>query len=208
MPLDERGEAGRDERGDRDHGEQDDPDGRLQERERPAAGVVVHLEADDRVAGDVGDARRSAPSRTTSTTTTTRFGISAMSASGIAAPTMLQAEQPAPAEAAQDAQAEEHAQRPGPMKIAAKTDAPARAAAVQGVLDVGRAEPDHHAAGRERADHPDDEARGPPGLADEPPALPDGLGHRWRGDVRAGAALGDLPQRVDGQRGHGEGEPR
>ena len=54
--LDQRVERARERRRDRDHGEQDDPDRGLQERERTAAGGVVDLKADHRVAGHVRDA--------------------------------------------------------------------------------------------------------------------------------------------------------
>ncbi len=46
--------------GQRDHAEHHDPQRRLQERERAAAGVVIDLPADDGVRGDVGDAGQDA----------------------------------------------------------------------------------------------------------------------------------------------------
>ena len=128
-----------------------------------------------------------APSRTTRTTTTTRFGISAISASGKAANVDRQAEQAAPAEPPQDAQAEEHAEGQAD-EDRGEDHAPARVAAVQGVADVDLPEADDHAGGRERADHPDHDPADHPGLADEPPALHDGLGHRRRGDLALAAA--------------------
>ena len=125
-----------------------------------------------------------APSRSTRIVTTTRSGISAISASGIAANADRQAEQAAPAEPAQDAQAEEHAEGQAD-EDRGEHDAPARLAAVQGVGDVDLPEADDHAGGGERAHHPDHDPADHLGLADEPPALHDGLGHRRRGDLAA-----------------------
>ena len=202
MPRTSAVKPGRHERGHRDDREQDDPDGGVEERERPAAGVVVHLTANDRVPGHVGHpgarAEQHDQDHDHDQVRDQRDQRERDGRGGDA-----QAEQAPSAEAAQDAHAEEHAAGQ-PDEDRGEHDAPPRIAAVQRVLDVRLAQPDHHAAGRERADHADDQPADHLGAADELPAFPDRLGHRRRRDVRAELPFRDLPECVDGHRGHHE----
>ncbi len=196
------GEARRDERGHRDDREQDDPDARLEERERPAAGLVVDLAADDRVAGDIGHARARAE-HDHQDGDHDQVRDQADECQRDRRERDRQAEQAPPGEAAQDAQAKEHAGGQAD-EDRGEDHAPARLAAVQRMGDVDLPEADDHARGRERAYHPDHDPADHPGLADEPPPFHDGLGHRRRRDLAAGPAARNLPERVNRQGGHHE----
>ena len=153
--CDQLGEAVGQERHHRDDSEQDDLDGgRKKAKTRPR--VWSSTSRPTMVKPVAYAMPPSAPSRITNRTTATSTGTRPMRR---AAPRRHdgQAEQPAAAEVAEQARAEEHAERDAD-EDGREDQAPARVAAVQGLGDVGVAEPDDHPGRDERADHADDQA--------------------------------------------------
>src|SRR6185437_4639147 len=196
---DQPGEQGRQERDGGDDGEQDDLDGGLEEGEDPAAGGVVYLQADDGEAGGVGDpGQRAEQHHEQDDGAQVRDQPDERERHRPGRD--RDAEQPPAAEAAEHLGADDHAQRHAD-EDRGEDQTPAGAAAVQGEGDVEIAQADHHAGRGERAHHADHQAAYHRRLADETPALPDGLGRGRRRDLLAVVPLGDLADEVDGERG-------
>ncbi len=195
--ADQRVERARQYRRDRDHGEQDHPDRRLQERERAAPGVVVDLKADHGVAGHVRNTGAGADHdhqddrhhevRDQGGRRERQRGEHDR-----------HAEQPPPGEPVQHGQAQEHADGQA-EEDGRERRAPPGAAALENVGDVGGPQADDGPAGGERAGHAQHDAAQQLAPAEELPAVPDRFQYRGRGDL-VGRAPAQFLQHVDGQR--------